>query len=1013
MAMPAVGAILGSVARATGRAVTSNTAQTILAAGGMNKVPAAQRSYDFLKDSLIARNKPASKDDPGLKPSTDKSKAPSLGDLFRAKVTEKIGAAMRKKLGIPEAVKAPTVAGPQKAPKVPKAKPATPSRVSEPQPIYGKGGGSGDSGILRVISTDIKDIKAGIELLVEEGIKYDKPKLQSTSDNKSKAEGDEQANQNRVEAARLKAANNPVVSILRIISTDIKDIKAGVELLVEEGIKYGDGTEKKKGGIGGMITALLGAMGTKLAAVAKTGLAPVAAKLSSSLMKTSGRITAALGRGIAPVTKAMSGLAPKLTNFARTALTSSRGLLAKGAAAARASGAAQAATKASVIGSLATRGKTLATGALTGARTLVGNATSGVAKLATTAGAKAAPILSKAGALAGAAAPAMSRVAGAAAPAMGRVAGAAKGILPAAGKLAGGAGKLLGKAAPGIAIGAAGYDIARNGANVKNVGDLAAGGAMMAGPVGVAGSMGWTAGRLIDEQVLDKTETGRKGKLKLSQGINKVANVFGMGVEDHEDQAARMKKLDEDGKRMIAEAKAKRAAREAATAAGVVTATGGSGGGGGTGTLAPAPAKASLTTPAPPVKGEASTMAQLNATLRLMYEEMTSPYKGIYVKESPYKSLSEQGKTAPSNSQVEPRAQTTQGQTESGVYDESQSSLEGVTYKDQPGDMEQGFGEIPESLRARGTGGGELAPVSPNGMSASEGLGSLSARYESGKRGSSAVGWDRTGGTSYGKYQIASRTGTMDKFMSYLQKNNPEAYEQLAAAGPADGGKNGKFAETWKNLASSGKLGTSEHDFIKESHYDVSMRGIKSKGLKGMMGSSKALQDVMWSTSVQHGGGGGAGIFNKAYKDGMSEQDLIDAVYKERGTRFGSSDAGTRASVLNRFGDERKQALSMVGAPSDNRALTAQAEAPLSKPLNRMAGAQPAISTAMRESVADKERTRRTPIVVAQQPPVSQQTAAPIRNSAGSGVGSNVPVIVRTPDHPIQAYSRFLIAMSA
>jgi len=95
------------------------------------------------------------------------------------------------------------------------------------------------------------------------------------------------------------------------------------------------------------------------------------------------------------------------------------------------------------------------------------------------------------------------------------------------------------------------------------------------------------------------------------------------------------------------------------------------------------------------------------------------------------------------------------------------------------------------------------------------GLGGMSARYESGSRGSAAIGWDSTGGTSFGKYQIASKTGTMNKFMDFLKTSNPEAHKRLSEAGPADTGKEGAFAQEWKKLAGEGKLGASEHDLLK------------------------------------------------------------------------------------------------------------------------------------------------------------------------------------------------------
>ena len=207
------------------------------------------------------------------------------------------------------------------------------------------------------------------------------------------------------------------------------------------------------------------------------------------------------------------------------------------------------------------------------------------------------------------------------------------------------------------------------------------------------------------------------------------------------------------------------------------------------------------------------------------------------------------------------------------------------------------------------------AAAQPGAAAVAPGLGGMSAQFESGTAGTSAVGFDSTGGTSFGKYQIATRTGTMDKFMEHLKKTNPEAFDRLTKAGPADSGKDGAFAQEWKKLSGEGKLQESEHDFIKKTHYDVGVGKVKDKNLQDMIGKSKALQEVMFSTSVQHGGGGAGSIFNKSYKEGMTEQDLIKAIYAERSTKFGSSTGAVQQSVMNRFAQEQQLALGLVGQP--------------------------------------------------------------------------------------------------
>lgn len=80
---------------------------------------------------------------------------------------------------------------------------------------------------------------------------------------------------------------------------------------------------------------------------------------------------------------------------------------------------------------------------------------------------------------------------------------------------------------------------------------------------------------------------------------------------------------------------------------------------------------------------------------------------------------------------------------------------------------------------------------------------------------------------------------------------------------------------------------------------------------------SVALQNVVWSVGVQHGAGGASSVFkNAGVKQGMSEKEIIERVYNERSKvdkYFSSSSASIKKSVKNRFAQEKKQALSMLG----------------------------------------------------------------------------------------------------
>lgn len=182
-------------------------------------------------------------------------------------------------------------------------------------------------------------------------------------------------------------------------------------------------------------------------------------------------------------------------------------------------------------------------------------------------------------------------------------------------------------------------------------------------------------------------------------------------------------------------------------------------------------------------------------------------------------------------------------------------------------------------------------------------LGSWSSQFESGGRGTSAIGFDRTGGASYGKYQIATKTGTMDNFLNYLKKENPEMAEKLLAEKGSMGEKDGAFAKKWKEMA--GDISKYEHGFIKKTHYDPAKAGLSDK-LKEFMGDDRGLQEALWSTSVQHGSGGASSIWNKVFEKGNFEnkEDFINAIYNERGKHFGSSTEAVRESVKNRFSKE-------------------------------------------------------------------------------------------------------------
>lgn len=199
-----------------------------------------------------------------------------------------------------------------------------------------------------------------------------------------------------------------------------------------------------------------------------------------------------------------------------------------------------------------------------------------------------------------------------------------------------------------------------------------------------------------------------------------------------------------------------------------------------------------------------------------------------------------------------------------------------------------------------------------------EKLGLLSARFESGSDGIAAIGYDRVGGTSYGKYQIASKPGSMDNFLQFLDGAAPDLSAKLRAAGPADtGGRKGAMPTVWREIAEQepDRFTALQEQFIHNTHYKPALEAVRQAGFNTDE-FSPALKEVLWSTSVQHGPTGAARIFIRAAEQAdtshTKEKDLIRSVYANRAGQFKSSTDAVRASVQQRLQQEQNLALAMT-----------------------------------------------------------------------------------------------------
>lgn len=233
--------------------------------------------------------------------------------------------------------------------------------------------------------------------------------------------------------------------------------------------------------------------------------------------------------------------------------------------------------------------------------------------------------------------------------------------------------------------------------------------------------------------------------------------------------------------------------------------------------------------------------------------------------------------------------------------------------------MHSAISGLASLMRQQPAGGGPVREPQAEGR---QEIGRVAANFESGAEGAGAIGYDRNGGTSYGTYQIASKPGTMKAFISFLQEREPEWAATLRKAGPANtGSTRGRMPDAWRGIAADNpeKFGRLQREFIESSHYEPARDKILARTGVDMDTLPDAAREALWSTAVQHGPAGAARIFSRAMKSIDADlpgatfaQKLIDRVYDNRKTQFGSSTAAVQASVRGRMDTEKDMVLAML-----------------------------------------------------------------------------------------------------
>ena len=203
-------------------------------------------------------------------------------------------------------------------------------------------------------------------------------------------------------------------------------------------------------------------------------------------------------------------------------------------------------------------------------------------------------------------------------------------------------------------------------------------------------------------------------------------------------------------------------------------------------------------------------------------------------------------------------------------------------------------------------------------------LGKLSEKFETGGRGAGTVsgGQGDPGGVSYGSYQMTSKPngGTAKRFVTAPDFPFASKFAGLTPGTP-------QFSAVWKQLAQTNptEFQNAQHDYIKRTHFDPLVAKILREDGLNIMTRSHAVQDAIWSTSVQHGPGSGIphtalAAVRVGPEDPDFDRQFLTAIYNERGRRrpggglahFTRASPAVQQGVANRFKRELQDALAML-----------------------------------------------------------------------------------------------------
>ncbi len=184
-------------------------------------------------------------------------------------------------------------------------------------------------------------------------------------------------------------------------------------------------------------------------------------------------------------------------------------------------------------------------------------------------------------------------------------------------------------------------------------------------------------------------------------------------------------------------------------------------------------------------------------------------------------------------------------------------------------------------------------------------LGDLTSKYESGNKGYDAISSTPgdPGGASYGKYQLASKVGTLQAFLKFSKY-----YLDFAGIKPGTP----SFANKWIAMCKISSFRDAQHAFIKVTHFDPVMKYWLGCGFT----CSPMIDEAIWSMSVQHSLTGCQKIIDAAELDipqSYEDADAIKYLYKCRDEYINNIKLpdNIKLSLHNRYKNEMKDILNI------------------------------------------------------------------------------------------------------